>query len=154
MAENEIIIQTFYSAFQKIDYKTMQLLYSDDASFSDPVFPLLHADEVRSMWEMFCRNSADLTIDFKNIQHKENRISAEWTAHYSFPLTKRMVNNHIKADFVLEDDKIIRHHDSFSFYRWSRQALGPTGWLLGWSPIVKNKVRKSAAKSLAKFMQK
>ena len=59
--------------------------------------------------------------------------------------------NVITALFAFRDGKIVRHHDSFSFWRWASQALGPAGAALGWLPMLKWKVRKDAAKSLAKF---
>jgi hypothetical protein len=46
---------------------------------------------------------------------------------------------------------IASHDDYFSFYRWSRQALGVSGLLLGWTPLLKRKVRQQAAAGLAKF---
>ena len=45
-----------------------------------------------------------------------------------------------------------RQRDRFDFWRWARQALGAPGWLLGWSPLLRNKVRATAAKNLARFM--
>jgi hypothetical protein len=36
-------------------------------------------------------------------------------------------------------------------WRWSQQALGMKGLLLGWTPLVRNKVQKSAAESLTRF---
>ena len=44
------------------------------------------------------------------------------------------------------------HRDRFSFWRWSRQALGLPGVLLGWSPSLKRKVRSTAAGNLKKFL--
>jgi len=41
---------------------------------------------------------------------------------------------------------------SFDFWAWSRQALGLPGWLLGWTPWLRRKVRATAARNLAKFM--
>jgi hypothetical protein len=52
---------------------------------------------------------------------------------------------------TLAAGKIIRQVDSFSLWRWSRQALGTRGLLLGWTPIVKNKVQAQAANSLRQF---
>jgi hypothetical protein len=43
------------------------------------------------------------------------------------------------------------HRDAFGFHRWARQALGPAGLLLGWTPLVQGKVRAQAARSLADF---
>jgi hypothetical protein len=48
---------------------------------------------------------------------------------------------------------IVSHHDSFDFWRWSRQALGAPGLLLGWSPVLRNQVRKQANTSLRKYLQ-
>ena len=57
------------------------------------------------------------------------------------------------ACFRFQDGKIIRHRDRFDFWRWSRMALGPAGLILGWSPMLKNKVRRQAAKSLARYRE-
>ena len=51
---NEQIIRRFYSAFQRLDYKTMQECYSDDIIFFDTVFGLLKGEEVKAMCEMLC----------------------------------------------------------------------------------------------------
>jgi hypothetical protein len=50
--------------------------------------------------------------------------------------------------------KIVRQVDRFSFWRWSRQALGWKGWLLGWTPWLRNRVRAQAAEALRRFAQK
>jgi hypothetical protein len=50
--------------------------------------------------------------------------------------------------------KIVRQVDTFSLWRWTRQALGAQGLLLGWTPIVRNKVRAQAAHSLREFARK
>ena len=55
------------------------------------------------------------------------------------------------ARFEFRDEKIIRHRDSFDFWKWSRQALGLPGLLLGWSPYLRAKVARTAAKSLERF---
>ncbi|MNR08392.1 hypothetical protein D3C85_1245440 [compost metagenome] len=72
-------------------------------------------------------------------------------ATYLFSQTGNTVVNDIQARFVFRDGKICEHHDSFDLWRWSRQALGTTGWLLGWSPLVQGKVRAQARKGLRAF---
>jgi hypothetical protein len=64
------------------------------------------------------------------------------------------VTNHIKAEFVIRNGKILSHTDSFSLYKWSSQALGLPGMLLGWTPIIRNKVRATAMQSLEMFMKR
>jgi len=40
-----LLLNRFYSAFQQLDYKTMQDCYSDNVIFNDPVFGLLEGNE-------------------------------------------------------------------------------------------------------------
>lgn len=61
------------------------------------------------------------------------------------------MHNTIDARFEFRDGKIVRHRDRFGFWAWASQALGPIGWLLGWSRVVKSRVRAQAAASLAQF---
>jgi hypothetical protein len=138
----------------------MQICYADNAVFNDEVFVNLSADEVRAMWEMFCIKGKDLQLSFSNVQADTNfhpnasveRGSAEWIANYTFSRTNRRVVNRIKADFIFHNGKIVRHTDHFNFYNWASQALGTPGILLGWTPLLKNKVRKEAMKNLRDYM--
>jgi len=41
--------------------------------------------------------------------------------------------------------------DAFSFWKWSSQALDRTGILLGWTPLVRAKIRKTANARLENF---
>jgi ketosteroid isomerase-like protein len=154
MGISEEIINRFYSAFQKGDYVTMQQCYHDEAVFNDPVFPSLTSKEVKAMWQMLLTASKDLRVTFDNIKVNGNEGSCHWDAYYTFSRTGRQVHNSIDASFELKDGKILHHTDVFDIWRWSRQALGTTGLLLGWSPIVRNKVQGMARKSLDQFMQK
>lgn len=131
----------------------MQNCYADDAIFTDEVFANLNANQVKAMWEMFCKNGKDLQINFTNIQADEKNGSAEWTAVYTFSKTKRRVLNKIKANFIFHNGKILTHTDRFNFYKWAAQALGVTGILLGWTSFVKNKVRKEGMKTLINYMK-
>jgi len=151
---NQQIITKFYTCFQNKDYKGMQECYADSATFTDPVFVNLNVLQVKSMWEMLCVRGKDLKLDFKNIQVTEKLGTAEWIAFYTFSATGRKVVNHVKASFVIENSKIVKHNDDFNFYKWSRQALGMTGLLFGRTEFLKKKVRLGAMKSLDEFMNK
>ena len=148
------LITDFYNAFQKKDYRTMQNCYANNAVFNDEVFSNLNANEVRGMWEMFCKRGQDLQISFSNVKANEKEGSAEWIGTYTFSKTNRNVINHIRANFTFRDGKIITHIDKFNFYNWARQAFGLTGILLGWTPFFRNKVRKEAKNNLGKFMSR
>jgi ketosteroid isomerase-like protein len=150
---NEQIITTFYTAFQQQDYKTMQSLYADTATFSDAVFRNLDAQEVRAMWQMLITRGKDFELTFKDVVDHGQTTTATWVATYSFSATGRKVTNLIHATFEIGNGKIVKHTDQFSFYKWARQALGLPGLLLGWSPLIKNKIRKTARQNLTGFMQ-
>ena len=47
------------------------------------------------------------------------------------------MKNDVRARFRFADGLIAEHDDAFSFYAWSRQALGAAGLLLGWTPLLR-----------------
>lgn len=150
-AANEATINRFYEAFARRDAEAMGACYAPDAHFSDPVFTDLNGDEVRAMWRMLCERGADLELSHSAIETEGDRGSAHWVADYTFSGTGRAVHNEIDAGFRFEDGLIAEHRDSFDLWRWARQALGPVGVLLGWSPPVQAKIRSQARASLEEF---
>jgi len=152
MNNNERLIHHFYTSFQHKDIQAMQDCYAIEATFTDPVFTNLNASEVRSMWAMLIKSGKDMRLEFKNIQSNEYGATAEWDAWYTFSATGNKVHNSIKASFLIENGKIIKHTDHFSFYRWAKQALGLPGLLLGWTNFLKNKISITAKKNLKSFM--
>ena len=152
MTTNEQLITKFYTCFQNKDYLGMQDCYADHAKFSDAVFTDLDGEQVKAMWEMLIKNGKDLKVIFNNVKGDAAGGSAEWTAWYTFSRTGKKVINRINARFEIENGKIVKHTDSFNFYKWARQAFGFTGLLIGWTPFFQNKVRTTAMESLTKFM--
>jgi ketosteroid isomerase-like protein len=150
----EELVNKFYSSFQKLDYNAMNSCYSDDIVFFDPVFGLLNADEVKAMWEMLCKNAKDFSLSYGNIQHLDDEYSTcDWTATYTFSKTSKKVVNKIKANMRFAEGKIAEHSDAFSLHKWSSQALGFSGWLLGWNSFFQRKIKNQAKRNLLKFMQ-
>lgn len=154
MNGNEQLIQKFYTAFSRLDYAAMQQCYSADAIFNDAVFGILQGPQVGAMWEMLCRNAKDFSLQFSDIQLlDEEYATCRWVASYTFSSTGRPVTNHVKAHLRIQNGLITEHTDQFNFWKWSRQALGFSGMLLGWTGFLQNKVRARAWKNLEKFMQ-
>lgn len=154
MHANEEVIRRFYSAFQQRDAAGMNACYAPDVRFSDPVFTDLRGDAARAMWTMLCERGKDLKIEFRDVKADGASGSAHWEAWYSFSATGRPVHNVIDATFEFRDGKISRHSDRFDLHRWAGQALGAAGKLLGWTPLLQNKVRAMAAKSLEDYRRK
>jgi ketosteroid isomerase-like protein len=149
---NADLIERFYGAFARRDHETMAACYTPDARFSDPVFRDLRGEEVPAMWRMLCERGIDLELSHSGVEAYGDRGSAHWEADYTFSGTGRAVHNEIDASFRFEGGLIAEHTDRFDLWAWARQALGPTGALLGWSPPVQNKIRGQARENLAKFM--
>ena len=137
---NDELIQRFYAAFARRDGDEMAACYAPGARFSDPVFRDLRDEEPGAMWRMLTGRAEDL-----------ERGSAHWLADYTFS-TGRKVHNDIHAEFRFERGLIAEHRDSFSFYAWARQALGPAGLALGWTPMVRAKVKREARAGLDEFL--
>jgi ketosteroid isomerase-like protein len=157
--DDAAVLRRFYAAFAALDAAAMQACYADDASFEDPVFTLQGADAIGAMWTLLCAGAraqgADAwRLEASDIASQGGRGQAHWEAWYRFSATGRAVHNVIDARFVLRDGRIQSHRDRFDFWRWSRQALGAPGWALGWTPLLRAKVRAQAAARLAAFRQR
>ena len=153
--ENEQLIRTFYEAFARGDAAAMVACYADDVEFSDPAFGELKGADAKNMWRMLVeRGGGNLEIEFKNVKADAEKGSADWTARYLFSKTGRKVFNEIHAEFEFENGRIRRHRDAFDFWKWSRQALGLPGRLLGWSSFLQNKIRQTARRSLREYGEK
>ena len=144
-------INAFYSAFQAQDGEKMASFYNDKATFSDPIFGNLNSNEVKNMWRMLCKNGKELSVKFSILSHHDDTVHAKWEARYLFSATNNMVTNHVESHIKLLDDKIIEHNDQFNFWKWSSQALGVPGKLLGWTPFMLNKVQVQARENLRNF---
>lgn len=142
----------FFEALHRRNAKAMGACYHPEARFSDPVFPDLDAAQARAMWRMLISRGADLRIRFAVLTAWTEGAELEWQAWYTFGATGRPVHNIIRTRMEFRDGLILRHVDRFSFWRWSGQALGATGLLLGWPPWLRSKVRRKAAASLRQAM--
>ena len=153
--ENEQLIRHFYESFTRNDADGMINCYADDVVFSDPAFGELRGSDAKNMWRMLIeRGGGNLKIEFSGVKADDAKGSADWTADYLFSKTGRRVFNRIHAEFEFRDGRIARHTDAFDFWKWSRQALGISGLLLGWSCFLQNKIRQNARRSLREYGEK
>lgn len=150
------IIENFYTAFSNGDAESMIQHYHPNIHFHDPAFGELQGERAMNMWRMLLSSKdASPKISFSDVQMEGDAVTAHWQANYLFGPKKRKVENKIKARFVFQEGKIIDHEDSFNVWKWSAQALGPVGTLLGWTPFMKGKIQTMANGNLDKFiMQK
>ena len=142
MPDHSNLIERFYQAFQAKDGAAMSACYAPDAAFQDPVFTLV-GPQVGAMWRMLCLRGRDLALTYRDVVVDADGQggSAHWDATYTFSTTGRAVQNSIDARFRFRDGLIAAHTDTFDFWRWSRQALGPVGLFAGWTPVLQHSVR-------------
>lgn len=151
---SRVTIETLYAAFAKLDPETMAACYAPDATFDDEAFSLKGRAQIGAMWTMLCDAVKAKGRDVWRLEVSAiTERSAHWEATYRFSASGRMVHNIIDAEFEFDAAGLItRQRDRFDFWRWSRQALGTPGLLLGWSPLLRHKVRAQAARNLERFI--
>lgn len=153
--KNIDLINKFYTAFANLDAEQMISCYSDNVVFYDPAFGDLYGKDAKKMWRMLiAKSQGNLKITYSNVTATESAGSADWVAEYTFSQSGRKVINHIHAKFEFWDGKIIKHTDTFNFYKWTKQALGIKGYLFGWTGFMKKRVRNYAIKSLVEYSPK
>jgi ketosteroid isomerase-like protein len=153
MTPNENLITKFYTAFSNSDAETMAVCYHPNVEFKDPVFGILKGREVSDMWRMLIsRGKGNIKIAFSEVKADEKSGASKWIATYNFSKTNRKVVNVIQAKFEFRDGLIIKHTDDFNVWKWTQQALGLSGYLLGWTPFLQQKIQKQS-RSLLKIYQ-
>jgi ketosteroid isomerase-like protein len=150
----EALIERLYSAIAERDGDAAAACYAPSATFSDPVFRDLQGGEPGDMWRMLAERSKDLQVELLEHGAEGDQGAAHWVARYTFSATGRPILNDIESRFRFEDGLIAEQHDKFSFYQWARQALGPSGALLGWTPMMRAAIQRQARRSLDEFVAK
>lgn len=149
---NEATIRKLYEGLDAHDGEAMAACYAQDAHFSDPVFPDLTGVQAGDMWRMLTSRATDLEVELPEARADAEAGAARWIATYTFGATGRKVTNRVRSDFKFDDAGLIaEQRDDFPFWKWSRQALGAPGLILGWTPLLRSKVQSNAAAELARF---
>lgn len=148
------LISKFYTSFQNLDAQGMNACYDSNVVFFDPVFELLQAEQAMAMWRMLCKNAKNFSLTYGNIQDLgDDYYTCDWVATYTFSGTGRTVVNNVKAYMKIQDGKIMEHSDGFSLHKWSAQALGISGQLLGWNSFFQRKIKNKAKRNLLNFIE-
>ncbi len=152
--DNRELLDTFYIAFSKANAEKMVSCYHEEIIFQDPAFGTLHGIQAKNMWRMLLGRNSEIKISYQIISCDEATGKVDWVAHYAFGPNKRAVTNKVQGNFEFKDGKIIVHKDTFDLWKWSQQAMGPIGYLLGWSSFLKKSIQKKTNKLLASFSEK
>ncbi|SFC30048.1 Ketosteroid isomerase-related protein [Algibacter lectus] len=153
--DNKEIIEKFYTSFSNGNFEGMLECYHKDVVFEDAVFGRLEGESAFKMWEMLLsQKKGDTKISFNNIEANAETGKANWVAEYFYGEKKRKVINEVSTAFKFKDGKIIEHFDTFDLWKWTKQAMGTPGYLLGWTSYMKSKIQQTTNKRLDAFMNK
>lgn len=149
MQSNLDLINSFFVAFQNKNGKAMWDHYKEEAEFEDPVFGELRGKDILAMWSMLVEGMGEESeIRYSHPIPTEEGAICKWEAIYTFAKTKRKIHNKIKSQFWIQDGKIVKQKDSFSFFKWLVMAFGWKALLMGWTPGFQKKVKEETKKSL------
>ena len=148
-------MEKLYHSFSIGDPIGMKDCYHNNSMFQDPVFGVLKGDRVGYMWEMLLsKKEAELKIIYNIIEVDDRHARVHWIATYYYGPRKRKVINNVTANFEFSEGKISRHIDDFNLWTWSKQALGISGYLLGWSSYMKEQIQNKTREFLNSFIEK
>jgi ketosteroid isomerase-like protein len=153
VADNARLIRDLYEAMDRHDGEAMARLYDPEGRFSDPAFGELSGAEAGDMWRMLTGRAEDLSVELADHSADGDAGTAHWIARYTFTRTGRPVVNDVRARFRFREGRILEHRDSFPFWGWARQALGPAGLVLGLPPMSLL-IRSQARKDLSQFRER
>jgi ketosteroid isomerase-like protein len=149
--QNKATIERFYAAFDAKDGDAMAACYAPGSTFRDPAFGELSGERAGAMWRMLTGRAENLKVELAEHDADATAGHAHWIATYTFGTGRHVVND-IHAEFRFADDgRFADHTDRFSYWNWSRQALGPLGLALGWTPLLRAMTRRKAREQLAEF---
>jgi ketosteroid isomerase-like protein len=152
---NTELIHHFYQSFALGEAEEMVACYDDEIVFTDPAFGALKGNDAKDMWRMLIhRSKGNLKISFDNVKADDTNGSANWVAEYEFAQTGRKVINQIAAHFEFKNGKILKHTDHFDLWKWTRQAMGWRGFLLGWTPFIQHKIRTQTNQLLKSYQNR
>ena len=152
MTPSEKTIHQLYASIANGALSDIDTCYAHTVKFHDPVFGTLKGSEVPKMWKMLVeRSKGNLAIEYTIIKSTAHKGSAQWIATYTFGKNKRLVKNTIQSEFHFKDGLIIKQNDDFDIWIWARQAFGFSGFLLGWTGYMQNKIHKKARLALKDY---
>lgn len=146
------IIELFFTAFGNLNHRGMNALYSEDILYSDPLFGMLEAQQVRDKWEMICNGIHGLKLTIVKTEEIDHEYATcRWKAAWYPADSKRQIVLEGKSFMRFADGKIIEHSDGFSLTKWIAQAYGLRGQFFGWLHFMKRRVQREHQERLERF---
>lgn len=145
-------VESFFRAYDNLNYEAMNACYRSDIVYSDPLFGMLEGQQVFDKVEMICKNVRDFNLTVENIEEVDPEyITCKWKADYFSMNSRRHIVFHSKAFMKLKDGIITEHSEGFSLTKWIAQAYGWKGKFFGWLSFMKRKAQSEHQGRLQRF---
>jgi hypothetical protein len=160
MHPNADTITKFYAAFAQLDPEAMGACYADDVRFDDEVFSLRGKAQTMGMWRMLCeatraKGKDDWKLEYSGIEADANDRPRPLGRPLPLQRHRAPGAQPHRRRLHLQPARPDRHAPR------PLQLLGlvapgarRAGLLLGWTPMLRNKVKQQAAHNLRKFMER
>ena len=149
-------LKKFTEHLSHLEADALVSLYHDDIIFEDPAFGRLKGERVKDMWRLLLGRKKETQLEINVLDFESDGLTgtASWEAKYIFNVTGRKVHNKITSTFELKDGLIVKQDDKFDLYKWSKQAMGLTGTLVGWTKFFQHNLQGKTEYMLDTFIAK
>jgi ketosteroid isomerase-like protein len=148
------LVHRFFACLEKRDATGAVESYAADVHYSDPLLGELSGREALARWPSFFANVQSLELFFIILSADPSVVRARYHPRYTDARTGRRIENDVRAEFTIHDDKIVRHVDVFSTWRFAAMKLGAKGRLFGFFPSLLRKLQEEARAEVETFLQR
>jgi ketosteroid isomerase-like protein len=145
-------VHSFFQCLESGDGAGAAASYAADVQYSDPLLGMLTGQRALLRWPHFLKKAQGLDLFFNILSTDAGAVKARYRLRYTDAGTGRRIDNDVHAEFTTRDDKIIRHRDSFSTWRFAAMQLGIQGRLLGFLPPLIHRLQREARADLEAFL--
>lgn len=142
------LLHRFFAAYAESDGDGIAGFYHPSVRYSDPVFGALTGSCVLGMARLLCAVEHGRKLVCTEVQTEDPLFVVRWETHYIFAGTGRPVRKIVESRFRFTHGRIVEQTDRFAFWGWSAMALGPVGWLFGWTSLLRNSIRRDMLTAL------
>lgn len=143
------IIKSFTKAIEQKNIAQLNLSYSPNIIFFDPLFGLLKNDIVFNMWKFRFDNYINMKIEWGSIDDiGDDYFTVQWKLEFLSNETGRPVILNVKSHLRIINDKIAEQSDAYRLHQLLQQEYGIAGKLLGWNRLYQNRIKINVSRKL------
>ena len=143
------IVNEFFASLKSKNIENLKKIYHTQIMYSDPLYGLLHNEDVFKRWQFFCNENKIENIEILDIKEYDHEYAmAHWDCTFYYGITHKKVTLSIKSFFKIENNVITEQSDAYRLSKFISQAYGIKGLLFGWIKFMQHRVKRTALKNL------